>query len=262
MRNRETPSLPEGYWTTQVAGAWYAFNPWDVLVAGPADAATVQRHAWYDAWRRIDRELHAEAAAFYSDGRPLHALPHLREFFRMLAAGAKTDPASEARSHAVTPSGRRRPTLVAGVVIAVLAAATAGIAPEPPRPLSHTVDREYPMPASTAAQNHPASRPHQLRVATIVQPAAPTRTLATTVRIRGVSKTAYVVLVGKYASSSAAEKVKRLVQRKGYVVHVVPYGLFSEVITPPLPTRRQAEGVARGLEAVGLQAKLMTWREQ
>src|SRR5215467_11693463 len=111
MSNRETLSLPEGYWTTQIAGAWYLFNPWDVLVAGPDDAAAVQRHAWYDAWRRIDRELHEEATAFFDASRPLHELPLLHEFFRMLGSGAKIGPASEKRSHAVT-SGWRRSALV------------------------------------------------------------------------------------------------------------------------------------------------------
>jgi cell division septation protein DedD len=253
-------SLPEGYWTTQIAGAWYLFNQWDVLVAGPADAATVQRHAWYDAWRRIDRELHEEATAFFDASRPLHELPHLHEFFRMLSSGAKIDPASEKRSHAVI-SGWRRPTLVVSIVIAVFAAAAARIAPEPPRLTSHVIDREYPMSASTAAQNHPAFKPHQLRVAKIVHSAERPHTLATKASIRHSSKTAYVVLVGKYASAAAAETVKRLVQRKGYVVHVVPDGPFSEVITPPLPSRRQAEGVARGLEVIGFQTQLMAWRE-
>jgi cell division septation protein DedD len=71
-----------------------------------------------------------------------------------------------------------------------------------------------------------------------------------------------VVVVGTFESVNTAEEVKRLVQGKGYLVHIVPQGKVSKVMTAPMRTRTQAEGVARVLETAGLHPQLMVWQEQ
>lgn len=262
MSNRETPSLPEGYWTAQVAGAWYLFNPWDVLVAGPADVVTLQRRAWYDVWRRIDSELHEEAAAFYDNTRPLQELPRLRQFFGMVDPDAKGGPESKDWSNAVTPAGRRR-SLVTGslIVIAALMAAMARMAPDFQRPTARTIRHEHSTSVSIVVPTHPISRPNRTTVAGLAQAAGKMQTHTTTPHFRRSPTATYVVMVGKFGSSAAANEVMHSIQRKGYVVRVVPRGAFSEVMTPPIRTLTQAESVLRGLEAVGLQAELVAWRE-
>ena len=263
LSNREPPSLPEGYRTAQVAGAWYLFNPWDVLVAGPTDAvSTLQRHAWYDAWRRIDSELHEEAAALYDDTRPLQELPRLRQFFQMVDPGAKSDPESKDWSTAVTPTGWWR-SVVAGslTVIAAFMAATARLAPDSQRPTARMVGHELSTSVSVVVPRNPSSRPYRTTVVTVPRTSRKMQAHTTTSHFRRPPTAAYVVIVGKFGSSATAEAVMRSIKRKGYVVRIVPHGAFSEVMTPPMRTRTQAESVLRGLEAVGLQAKLMAWRE-
>lgn len=271
--------LPGGYWAAQVAGAWYLFNPRDVLLAGPADAATAHRHAWCDAWRRIDRELKEEVAAFRDGTRSPQDLPNLSQFVHAWDAVAKvgSEPkelSSEARREA--HSGPRtlasvggssrwlRATLVASAVTAALVTAVLQIGPERHGPAISTIERKRAEPASAAVQKLPSSPPHQAVVTGTA--ASPHSVKAgvppTTSRVRRPVRSAYVVVVGTFESSSAAEDMKRLVQRKGYVVDVVPHGAVSEVMTRPMRTRMQAEYLARGLEAVGLQAQLMVLGEQ
>ena len=263
MSERDALGLPGGYWATEITGAWYLFSPRDVLLAGPVDAVTVQRHAWCDAWRRIDRELNDEVVAFRDGTRPLQDLPKLRQCFHMWDAVAKDGPESEQRSNAAWPSRRGRATLVASAVIAALATAILGIGPEGHRPaVSTTVYKPAAQVSATVVQKHPLPTPHQVIAARVVPPAAKAVVPHTTSRILRPPKAAYVVVIGTFESSSAAEEVKHLAQRKGYVVHVVLQGAVSNVMTAPMRTRTQAEGVARGLEAVGLQAQLKVWREQ
>lgn len=256
--------LPGGYWATQIAGAWYLFNPWDVLLAGPTDAATAHRHAWCDAWRRIDRELNDEVAAFRDGTRLLQDLPTLRQFFRVWDTVAKGGPEPNERANAAWPSGWRRATLVASVVIAALVSTVLQIGPERYRPAVGTIEHQRADQASAAVQKLPSSAPHQAIAGGTAPPPRITKTgvPSTTSRVRRQPGAAYVVVVGMFESSAAAEQMKRLVQRKGYVVRVVPHGAVSEVMTRPMRTRMQAEYMARGLEAVGLQAQLVVWREQ
>src|SRR5690348_9161319 len=263
MGERDELVLPGGYWATEITGGWYLFSPWDVPLAGPVDAAAVQRHAWRDAWRRIDRELNDEDAAFHDGTRSLQDLPKLRQFFHMWDAAATGGPESEERSTAARPSHWRQATLVAITVIAALAAAALEIGPGPQRPAVSTMEHKPAAQVSaTLVQQRPLSTPHHAIVAGVVPSVAKAGVAPTKSRAFQPSKAAYVVVVGTFESSSAAEEVKRLVQSKGYVVHVVPQGAVSKVMTAPMRTRTQAEGVARGLEAVGLQAQLMVWREQ
>ncbi|HKX17716.1 MAG TPA: hypothetical protein VJT33_06880 [bacterium] len=271
--------LPGGYWAAHVAGAWYLFNPRDVLLAGPADAATAHRHAWCDAWRRIDRELKDEVAAFRDGTRSPQDLPNLSQLVRAWDAVAKSgselkEPAGGARGEAgsapQTPESLGgssrwwRATLAASAVIAALVTAVLQIGPERYRPTVGTIEHKRAEPASAVIQKRPSSTPHQAIVAGTAT--SPHRMKAgvpsAASHVRRPARTAYVVVVGTFESSGAAEDMKRLVRRKGYVVDVVPHGASSEVMTRPMRTRMQAEYVARGLEAVGLQAQLMVWGEQ
>lgn len=276
MNAQDELILPGGYWAAQVAGAWYLFNPRDVLLTGPADAATAHRHAWCDAWRRIDRDLKDEVAAFRDGTRSARELPNLSQLVRAWDAAAKGDSAptevssaarGEAHSAPRTPefAGRssrwRRATLVASAVIAALVTAVLQIGPERYGPVG-TLEQKRTEPASAVIQKPPSSTPHQAVVTGTASLPHTTAVRSATSQVRRPSKTAYVVVVGTFESSTAAEDMKRLVQRKGYVVNVVPHGAVSEVMTRPMRTRKQAEYVARGLEAVGLQAQLMVWGEQ
>lgn len=238
------------------------FNPWDVLIAGPADVSTLQRHAWYDAWRRIDSELHEEAAAFYDNTRPLQQLPRLHQFFRLVDPSAKSGPESKDRSNAVTSTGRRlSPVTRTLIVIAAFIAATTRVAPDSQRPTARTLRDEHSTSLSIVVPRHPISRADRTNVAGVARAPGKMQTHTTTPHFRRSATATYVVLVGKFGNSAAAAEVMRSVQRKGYIVRIVPRGAFSEVMTPPMRTWTQAESVLRGLEAVGLRAELMAWRE-
>jgi cell division septation protein DedD len=169
--------------------------------------------------------------------------------------------ARRSESDAAWPS--RRATLVASTVIAALATAVLGIGLGGHRPaVSTTVYKPAAQVSATAVQKRPLPAPHQVIAAGVVPPVAKAVVPHTTSRILPPPKVAYVVVVGAFESSSAAEEVMHLAQRKGYVVHVVLQGAVFEVMTAPMRTRTQAEGVARGLEAAGLHAQLKVWREQ
>lgn len=279
MNEHDELTLPGGYWAAQVAGAWYLFNPRDVLLAGPADAATAHRHAWCDAWPRIDRELKDEVAAFRNGTHSPQDLPYLSQFVRawdaVVQGGSVPGELSRA-AHREPHSAPRRPesvgrtsrwgraTLAASAVIAALVTAVLQIGPEGYGPAVGTIEHKRTEPVPAAVQKLPSSTPHQAIVTGTTS--LPHRTKAgirsTTSQARRPARTAYVVVVGTFESPGAAEDMKRLVQGKGYVVNVVPHGAVSEVMTRPLRTRMQAEYVARGLEAVGLQAQLVVWGEQ
>jgi hypothetical protein len=189
------------------------------------------------------------------------------QMVRVDVAAVETEQARPAarrsESDAAWPSRWGRATLVASTVIAALATAVLGIGLKGHRPaVSTTVYKPAAQVSATAVQKRPLPAPHQLIAAGVVPPAAKAVVPHTTSRILPPPKVAYVVVVGAFESSSAAEEVKHLAQRKGYVVHVVLHGAVSEVMTAPMRTRTQAEGVARGLEAAGLQAEVKVWREQ
>ncbi len=71
------------------------------------------------------------------------------------------------------------------------------------------------------------------------------------------SVTAYVISVGEFASPTMADRMMHLIRSKGYIVDVVRRGRISAVVTRPYQTRRQAEYMVHGLEAVRLPATLM-----
>jgi cell division septation protein DedD len=111
----------------------------------------------------------------------------------------------------------------------------------------------------TVVQKPPVSTPHQAIVAGVVRSVAKAGVLPTAPQDQRPRKAAYVVIVGTFENAKAAEEVKRLVQRKGFVVHIVLQGRVSQVMTAPMRTRAQAESVTRGLEAVGLHPQLKAW---
>jgi cell division septation protein DedD len=152
--------------------------------------------------------------------------------------------------------------MVASAMITAFVVTAFGMGPRPDKPILRAIHYEQSLPASAAAQSHPVSVPRKAVVTSVIRSVGTTARLVRTFPVRRPPRVTYVVVVGEFESPTAAKNMKHLVQSKGYIVHVVPYGAVSEVITRPLRTRRQAENVARGLEAVGLQARLMAWRDQ
>lgn len=73
---------------------------------------------------------------------------------------------------------------------------------------------------------------------------------APTVRPQTVAR--YTVDVGTFARSDAADRLRHLLLRKGYVVVVLRHRGVSHVITPPYATRSLADDVVRGLKASGI----------
>ncbi|HKX17729.1 MAG TPA: GAF domain-containing protein [bacterium] len=157
----------------------------------------------------------------------------------------------------------REATPVAITAIATVAIAVLVIGRAPHGPAVRTVEHKPAAQASaTAVQKLPVPTPHRAISAGVVRPAAAKGgVLPTTSRALQPRKPVYVVVVGTFESANVAEQVKHLVQSKGYVVHVEQQGAVSKVVTAPMPSRTQAEGVARGLETVGLKPQLMVLQE-
>jgi SPOR domain/GAF domain len=118
--------------------------------------------------------------------------------------------------------------------------------------VSATVVQKSPVPS-------PVPTPHRAIAAGVVPPVTKPVAPPATPRVVGPRKTAYVVVVGTFESANAAAELKRLVQSKGYVVQVVQQGEVCKVMTPPIRTRTQAQGVAHALKAVGFQPQLTVW---
>jgi GAF domain len=170
----------------------------------------------------------------------------------------------EERSNAAGPSRWRRAILVAStvIVIAAVAIAVLKIGQGPHGPAVRTIEHKpAAQVAATAVQKRPVPTPHQAIAPRVVPSVAKAGVPPTTPRALRPRKAAYVVVVvvGTFESANTAEKVKRLVQSRGYVVHVVRQGKVSKVMTAPMRTRTQAEAVARGLKAVGFQPQVMVW---
>lgn len=193
-----------------------------------------------------------------------HEAGALQELSPMWNAAATVDPESRERSEAVGRSRWRQATLAASTVIAAVATVTVlGIRPAPHvRPVSTMEHKPAAQVSATAVQKRPVPTPHRAIAARVVPSVAKAGAPSATSRLLRSRKAAYVVVVGTFENANTAVEVKRLVQSKGYVVHVVLQGTVSKVMTAPMRTRMQAEGVARGLEAVGLQPQLMAWQEQ
>lgn len=167
------------------------------------------------------------------------------------------------QSHTAGRSRWREAAPVAITAIATVAIAVLVIGRAPHGPAARTMVRKPATQApATAVQKLPVPTPHQTISVGVVRPAAAKAGVAPrTSRVLPPRKTAYVVVVGTFESATAAEEVKHLVQSKGYVVHIVQEGTVSKVMTAPMRSRTQAEGVARGLETIGLKPQLTVWQE-
>jgi hypothetical protein len=69
--------------------------------------------------------------------------------------------------------------------------------------------------------------------------------------------TAYAISVGEFVSPMMADRMMHLIRSKGYIVDVTRRGRIWQVVTRPYRTRKQAEYVVHGLDALRLPATLM-----
>src|SRR5579862_1749937 len=114
---RKRLSLPDGYWAKQMKGQWYLFDARGAPLCGPADAATVEAHAWDRVWRQLDQDLTDELIAFREGTRSLHNLHRIRQYFRMLDAAERAQ-TRQAERPSPTGSDRWRRATVAAAAIA------------------------------------------------------------------------------------------------------------------------------------------------
>lgn len=267
MDGRQNLSLPDGYWARQIDGVWYLFDHRNVMLAGPADAATIEEHAWRDVWHRIDGEIQDELAAFQAGVRPLHELRRTRQYLRMW------NDVAALRSEPKTGPSRMEPTFRRGFAAAAVAAAAAVIIvaasvargpggftlwPRPERDAAQ-VSATFPRLVAAALANVGTTEVVPQAAAAPAPVAAP-RTTPPVQTARRRPAVRYAASVGSFTSLAGAERMMHLVRRKGYIVDVVPRGAFAQVVTPPYQTRRQAGYVVRGLVEIGLPAELTAWR--
>jgi GAF domain len=229
-----------------------------VQLARDREEPTAGRLQLVDVWARAD-------AAEVARGRDTESLAV--EEARIGAARQELEttqaPAPRTGAHEAGPSRWRQAILVASAVIAAVAIAVLKIGPGPHRPAVRMMEQKPAAQASaTAVQKRPVPTPHQATAARVVPSVVKAGVPHTTSRALRPRKATYVVVVGTFESANTADGVKRLVQSEGYVVHVVRQGRVSRVMTAPMRTRRQAEGVARGLEAVGLHPQVVVSYEQ
>jgi cell division septation protein DedD len=161
----------------------------------------------------------------------------------------------------------------AAAAVVIAAACLAGLAAAGHRPELRAhfaqpplVGRAAPHSRAEAAHTPLLPRGHE-SVQTGMPPAVALRAASQRIAVRAaarpasrLTKAAYAVTVGTFVSAERADRVKHLVQSKGYIVHVVAIGAFSQVVTPPYRNRTHAEQIARGLVAAGLPAQLTSWR--
>lgn len=152
----------------------------------------------------------------------------------------------------------RVPAAFAAAVAAAFLAGHALGVPEPPRqspPLQNQSGArgETAAPArfvAAASTGSPMVRPDAGRTGAAPARVADAAQAAQPVRPRAIAR--YAVDIGTFASSDAADRMRHLVLRKGYVVVVLRRGGLSSVVTPPYATRAQAEDIVRGLKASGI----------
>ncbi|HXX38579.1 MAG TPA: SPOR domain-containing protein [bacterium] len=255
---RQRLSLPDGYRVREIEGQLYLFDPRGIPLAGPANAATIDKCAWRDVWRHIDDELREEMAALHAGDRSLHTLRRVRQYLHMVDAVNHHERAATAR-----PIRREVVHWGALAVSAALAAALMvgpiriGPVQERPGPLTTPVQHAAPVSATRPESSTPAQRGAASPVAARRMAARPLRPAhAARLAVRPRARPAYGVVVGAYPDAAEADSVMHLVRSKGYIVDVVPRGTVAQVVTPPYRTRIQAERVARALEDIGLPARL------
>ncbi len=255
--------LPERYRMDEVEGYLRLFSPHGILLheeaQGPGAEATLEAHAWRDAWEQIERELKEELHALREGIRPLHELRRLRQYMRMLDAmnGAPGMPVE----------AQERPNRTGAVAWLALAASAAAIVmvvmttplrvaqtPEAPQATTSRPNAARPSvglsaPAATPAPGRRAAPPTSLPGGTrstgmSSQPAGPVRAAG------------YAVTFGEFASHAAAEINMHLIRGKGYLVYVTRIGDSFQVATRPYRTRAQAERLANALQEIGLPAMM------
>lgn len=257
IKLRSNRALPDGYRVRQIDGVWYLLDDRNVMLAGPADAATVEARAWSDVWRRIETEIDDGIAALRAGRRPAHELRRLRQYFRMWNDVAKVGAESAKPPSAPEPGFRRVTGTAALAAAAALVIVATSIARGPGgvtllRQAEPHAGRAAGVLAKLAAVSVSAGA---VEVVPSIAPAPPVSRAA---RRPPVAK--YAVRVGNFASAAAAEQMLHLVRQKGYIVDVVSRGTVSQVVTRPYRTRTQATYVVRGLEDIGLPAELIAWR--
>lgn len=152
----------------------------------------------------------------------------------------------------------RGPAMVATGLAAAAAAVLIGFAGVPQRPdlVSRPNGRTARVPGPGAATMLSKSAPAGTSAVTrpAGAPSHPRR--LPSIQARAVTA-AYAVSAGRFLSAAAAERMKHVAGRKGYIMIVVPRGALSELTTPPYRTREQAERIAHGLRAAGVPAQLV-----
>jgi cell division septation protein DedD len=252
-------SLPDGYWARHVGGAWYLFDPEDVLLMGPEDGVTVEEYAWRDVWRWIDQDKEHEVAAFRAGTRPLQDLRRVRQHLRILDVVTERHPELEKQpSRAELIGWRTFAVASAAAAAAFVLGASGGSIPILNR---HTapVSAVFPKPFGSAGQD--AGAPPLRAVAASDAPDTTPRAAARAHRPARPRLTAkYAVSVGTFASRATAYRMMHFVRSKGYIVDVMLSGTVSRVVTAPYRTRTQANRVAHAFEEIGLPAQLTAWR--
>ena len=264
---RQNRALPEGYRTRQIDGLWYLFDDRNVMIAGPADRATVEERAWRAVWRQIDAEIDDDIAAFRDGSRSVHELPRLHQYLRMWDDVAKVRAESAERPGA-PERGLRRLIGAAALAAGALAAAAALVivaASIARAPAGLFLLRQSERPAGQAAGTLPkvaaiSVSERAVEAVPSVAPAPPVAPPPVLRTARRPAVAAYAVRVGHFASTASAEHMMHLVRQKGYIVDVVSRGTESQVVSHPYRTRTQATYVVHGLEEIGLSAELIAWR--
>ncbi len=270
MELRKQSPLPEGYRVDEVEGYLRLFSPHGILLQeeaqGPGAEATLEAHAWRDAWEQIERELKEELHALREGIRPLHELRRLRQYMRML----------DAMSGA--PVGaRERPRPSNAVAWLALAASAAAIAvvivttplrvaqsPEAPQVTTFRPSVARPSvrrlaPTATAGSERKLAPPGRAPgsaarpVGISLQPVR--RVGAARLTAGQPAIAGYAVGFGEFASRTAAEIRMHLIRGKGYLVYVTRIGDSFQVATRPYRTRARAESLTNALQEIGLPAK-------
>ncbi len=264
--------LPDGYSVNEAEGFLRLFDPQGALLEeapkGFAGTAEIRSRAWLDAWENIERELKDEMRAFRQGTRPLHDMPRMRQYMRMLDAMAKEPAhARERTSRGRLIWGMALATAAAAAAIVIMATAPVPIAQAPQEaPETITVTP----PATISAPKEPASasvskpkRKSPVRIAvrglasSRVIAGRPTRTVGAAGGAAGLSAiTGYMVGFGEFASRAPAEIQMRFVRAKGYIVYVKQVGDSFQVVTRPYRMRDHAERLANALNEIGLTATI------
>jgi cell division septation protein DedD len=261
-------SLPDGYRVREIQGYLYLFDPRGVPLVGPTDAGSIEAYAWRDAWRQIDRELNEELAELRAGARPLHRLPRLRQYMRMMDAvtKAQTSPDDVREDVAARPVRARlflgpmgwKAVAASAAAIAIVFLVASLKIGGPPAVPSHVATMARP--AAVLLAKRPAmAAPVEPGASAPVQAVSPVQRETARVAHAGprrLSAVAYVVSFGEFTRDASADSMMHFIRSKGYIVNVSPVGDESRVVTPPFRSRAQAAHLVDALQEIGLPAQL------